>query len=243
MNKFMALTKEISNLDKDASPFNLLICTYAEEEGTVDGLLKCLGECRKNEKILKAIQEYNSSVEKNSENIIDDMMFQINACNEKCFKEWLDRYQSPEIGPGIANFDAFLKASHTMTTAEFLQGKLMKWGPEMKKLLKEGDQIWMWRKVGVIEYAHVAIYIGEENDDIVHVSHENMQGIIKKEPAQNVIGSSQCFIIRPDNERVKSLGGTIKERALACLNPPVQFLYDVTMGTCEVFVNCITQVI
>jgi len=229
-NELVDLQKEIKKLDVDASPYFSIIEKYSKKDGTIGGLVECLEKC----KTIKKVVEYTSLQE------IKRLEASIQEIKQKHFNEWILNYKAHKDVEGcVASFGDFKEAAtNSKSTQCFLQNKLHAWNEEMQELVKEGDLIWMWREnKWRPSYAHVGIYVGEET--MVHVSHEGLNVMIKKDPIQNVIKESKCFIVKPDPGKLKKMSGTPKERALACVG--LQFIYNVQAGSCEVFANCIVN--
>ena len=79
----------------------------------------------------------------------------------------------------------------------------------MENVIKEGDQIWMWRENKLKpSYSHVGIFIGEGM--MVHVSRKGLNGVIRTDPIETVIKTSKCFIVKPDPQKVELMSGNPK---------------------------------
>ena len=112
-------------------------------------------------------------------------------------------------GSFVASYEDFKKAATNETnTRQVLGENIAEWNDNMRSVIEEGDQIWMWREGHVASYSHVGIYIGQ--DSIVHVSSQGLSGIIKKDPIEDVIKNSKCFIIKHDPGRLTMNSGTPK---------------------------------
>ena len=139
---------------------------------------------------------------------------------------------SEEISEGILTFDSFygiyneiqLKKLAVLDKAEVLE-----------KILP-GDQVWMWRKQVYKRFAHVGIYLKE--NDIVHCTKSMFpKSTITKDNISKVIGKSKCFIVRLDDTEQCTFKGLPEERALACCEEHVKFNYTGSRDNCEAFSN------
>ena len=175
---------------------------FKEHDGTIGGILGCLENCKTNEKI---------TAQTNKETI-DDIIQQIQALKERHFSTWIKNYPGYNRIPGfIASYDDFKKAAESSKSTKcVLTGSITEWTESMARVIKEGDQIWMWRgeKFPFLSYAHVGIYIGEGM--MVHVSRNGINGIIRKDPILDVIKTSKCFIVKPDLMKLEMMSGTPK---------------------------------
>eukprot|EP00092_Neocalanus_flemingeri_P032401 GFUD01035234.1.p1 GENE.GFUD01035234.1~~GFUD01035234.1.p1 ORF type:complete len:783 (-),score=121.38 GFUD01035234.1:230-2578(-) len=224
---FLKLQEEISNLDQDSSPYPKILDKYKEKFGTIGGIIDCLIQCKDNKKVTA-----RTPIEK-----IDCMLSIIQEIKETHFIQWIKQYQkNKKISGYVASYEDFKKAAANSKSTRCLLGENgMQWNEDMRRVIKEGDQIWIWRKNILTQFAHVGIFIGQES--IVHVQRDGSYGVIRTDPIEDVIKDSQCFIVKPDPKRLEMMWGTPKDRALACVG--LQFIYSVRTGTCEVFTNCV----
>ena len=140
---------------------------------------------------------------------------------ERHFSQWVKKYPGYNRIPGfIASYEDFKKAAdNSKSTRCALKGNITEWNETKTRVLKEGDQIWMWRenKFALPSYAHIGIFVGEGL--MVHVSRNGLKGVIQMDPIEKVIKTSKCFIVKPDPKKVEMVSGTPK------VNPLLYYLY------------------
>ena len=137
--------------------------------------------------------------------MIDD----IHVLKEGHYAQWLAKYQNINriTGSSLVSYDDFKSFAHRWDTRDVCGEKITEWNEDMRDVVQEGDQIWMWRTRG---YAHVGIYVGD--DSMIHVSSSIIRasGVIKKECAEEVIKDSKCFIRKHDPEKLTANSKTPK---------------------------------
>ena len=102
--------------------------------------------------------------------------------------------------------------------------------------VQPGDQIWMWRENVYKKFAHVTIYIGDE--DVVHIaSHKGTKFTIRRQNLFSILGNSKSFIVRLTKENQKKFRGTPQERALTCAEADITFDFTFSRDNCEAFSN------
>ena len=102
--------------------------------------------------------------------------------------------------------------------------------------VQPGDQIWMWRENVYKKFAHVTIYVGDE--DVVHIASRKLTKFtIRKQNLFSILGNSKCFIVRLTEENQNMFRGTPQERALICAEAGVTFDFTFSRDNCEAFSN------
>jgi len=218
-----------NNIINKAMPYLTVLNEYIKHDGTFAGLTNCLDSCLKDKWILNNLGE-------GAEQKLNDMFSHLSDVTWREYETWVADFIPKHEKDHLAQFEAFTqKLESGWSPKDILEGNTKKWDI-LKEDVEEGDQIWMWRnRIRGLQYAHVGVYVGDGH--MVHVSGSGLTAVIKKDPVKDVVGDSECYVVKSTpNEEMK---GSIKERAEACIG--IEFAYSVSSGNCESFVNCITN--